>query len=83
MGDLTYLETRVLLVDDDPPMIMFLQGLLGRAGYSHLLSTVDPREVLSLCEATHPDLTFPDLNMPHMNGLEVLGQLRGCIGPAE
>ena len=58
LRELTYSEARLLVVDDDPAMVMFLQGLLERAGYTQLISTTDPREVVPLCEETAPDLVL-------------------------
>ena len=83
LRELTYSEARLLLVDDDPAMIMFLQGLLERAGYTRVLSTTDPREVLHLYDVLSPDIIVLDLNMPFLDGFGVLEQLRTRIGATE
>ncbi len=58
-------EARLLVVDDDPAMVMFLQGLLERAGYARVLSTTDPREASALFDVIRPDLVLLDLHLAH------------------
>ena len=76
LRELTYSEARILVVDDDPAMVMFLQGLLERAGYARVLTTTDPREAASLFDAVSPDLVMLDLQMPQLDGFGVLQELR-------
>ncbi len=83
LRDLTYSEARLLVVDDDPAMIMYLRGLLERAGYTQLLSTTDPREVGELFEESRPDLVVLDLQMPFMDGFAVMEALKKKIPDAE
>ena len=82
LRELTYSEARLLVVDDDPAMIMFLQGLLERAGYARVLTTTDPREAPALFDVIRPDLVLLDLHMPRLDGFGVLQALRPKISPA-
>lgn len=68
-------ECTLLLVDDEESNLDLLEGLLEAEGYTKLVRTTDPREVLRLVEMHEPDLILLDLHMPYRNGLEVLGDL--------
>lgn len=78
--ELSYSEARILIVDDDLPMLMFLSGLLERVGYVHISSTSDPRTVEELFERHRPDLLILDLHMPYLDGFGVMQRLRQHIG---
>ena len=82
MRELTFAEAKLLIIDDNPAMVMFLQGLLEKVGYRRLISTTDPREALDLFEGVPPDLVILDLNMPHLDGFQVLRLFRERIPAA-
>jgi DNA-binding response OmpR family regulator len=63
-------------VDDERSMVRLLEQLLAHAGYKNLRGTIEPREVLQLCDELQPDLIMLDLRMPHVDGIEVLRQLK-------
>lgn len=67
---------KILLVDDEPGNIMLLTKMLSVKGYNNIISTLDPKEVLSIFQENIFDLVLIDINMPEMNGYEVLEQLR-------
>lgn len=79
LRELTFSEARLLVIDDNPAMIMFLQGLLEKVGYIRVLSTTDSREAVDLFEAVPPDIVILDLKMPYLDGFEVLRLLRERI----
>jgi putative two-component system response regulator len=68
-------EARILIVDDEARNVELLRRLLGRAGFSRIDSTTDPREAAALFAAQNPDLILLDLHMPHMDGLAVMDRL--------
>jgi putative two-component system response regulator len=70
----------ILIVDDQPANLELLELILGSAGFRHLHTTSDPREVPALYDALSPDLILLDLHMPHMDGIQVLEQLAPRIG---
>ena len=67
--------TKILLVDDNPNVISFVQPALEREGYS-VATARDGLEVLYQAETLGPDLIVLDIEMPAPNGLEVCRQLR-------
>ena len=71
-------EARVLVIDDDEPMVAFLDSLLRQVGLD-LTTTCDPREAVACYQAFQPDLVILDLHMPHMDGFEVMQQLYAHI----
>lgn len=73
-------KSRILIVEDEAANIALLVRVLRRAGFDNLQWTEDPREVLALVQESQPDLILLDLRMPHMDGFEVLEQLRPEIG---
>ncbi|MBC7843461.1 MAG: hybrid sensor histidine kinase/response regulator [Gemmatimonadaceae bacterium] len=73
----------LLLVDDEMSNLDLLEGVLEADGYTRLVRTTDPREVLSLTGEHEPDLTLLDLHMPHRNGLDVLRDLAAQTPPGE
>ena len=73
-------QARILLVDDEAANIKLLWRLLQNFGYDNIVSTQDPRLVLSLFEQHHCDLVVLDLNMPYMDGYEVMAQLKAVAG---
>jgi DNA-binding response OmpR family regulator len=67
---------RLLIVDDRPPDVLLLKGILGTEGYGSVDSTLDPGTVFELHRKNHYDLILLDLNMPGMDGFEVMKKLR-------
>jgi CheY-like chemotaxis protein len=64
----------VLVVDDDPEIIDFLQAALEVRGY-RVLSAIDGC-ALNVAQTDPPDLILLDLLMPGMDGIEVSQRLR-------
>jgi len=71
------LNANILVVDDQEANIDILVGLLEMEGYTNVKSTCDSREVQSIYESFKPDLILLDLMMPHLNGFEVMANLKG------
>lgn len=75
MTDDDILASRILIVDDLPANLRLLEDLLGREGFTNVVSTTEPRQALELHAAFDPDLVLLDLMMPGMSGYAVLEQL--------
>ncbi|MGH2807799.1 MAG: HD domain-containing phosphohydrolase [Actinomycetota bacterium] len=73
-------SARILVVDDYAPNVLVLEELLRKAGYTSVTTATDSRRVLPLFMALQPDLILLDLNMPHLDGYQVMEQLRPRIG---
>jgi diguanylate cyclase (GGDEF)-like protein len=69
-------NARILIVDDQEANVKLLEFMLSGAGYTSVTSTMDSRTVLDLHKANRYDLILLDLNMPHMNGFQVLDELK-------
>ena len=78
MASVASSEARVLVIDDDEPMVAFLDSLLREVGLD-LTTTCDPREAVACYQAFQPDLVILDLHMPHLDGFEVMQQLYAHI----
>ena len=74
-----YQNARVLIVDDDETNVRLLTSMLEQAGYGHVTSTEDSREVRALYIRHRPDLILLDLHMPHLDGYEVMEQLAQVV----
>jgi len=77
----TLKNAKILIVDDMASNIDILEGLLEESGYTYFQSTSDPRQVPELYTSFNPDLILLDLMMPHLNGFEVMAELRSIIPP--
>jgi putative two-component system response regulator len=67
------------VVDDERANVAALLRILDRAGYGSVEGTSDPRAVSRLMRELEPDLLLLDLRMPHLDGFEVLEEIRGTI----
>jgi two-component system KDP operon response regulator KdpE len=66
---------RILIVDDEPQILRFLNPALEASGYATLTAETG-REALRLAANAAPDLVILDLGLPDMDGKEVLAKLR-------
>jgi putative two-component system response regulator len=67
---------RILVVDDEPANLKLLSLMLRTEGYHHVELVQDPREVLPRYQAARPDLILLDINMPHLDGYDVMAQIK-------
>lgn len=65
----------ILLVDDDPGILLIITKLLEKHGYN-VVSVTRAEEALKLVHSQNFDLVACDINMPGMNGLEFLNALK-------
>ncbi len=63
-------KARVLIVEDEPNIVLSLEILLRRAGYE-TTSAGDGEAALELIRRTRPDLVLLDIMLPKRNGYEV------------
>ena len=61
---------RVMIVDDDPQILITLRTLLEPWGLE-VITLDDPRQFWEKLEASSPDLLILDINMPHLSGIEL------------
>lgn len=66
---------KILLVDDEPPIIRILRTSLSTQGYS-LSVAANGIEGLAAVRDWQPELVITDLSMPKMDGIEFCRQLR-------
>lgn len=72
---------RILVVDDEPANLRLLDRILRSQGYRGLVLVDDPRDVVDRYRGTRPDLILLDINMPHLDGYEVMEQLKALNDP--
>ncbi|OGO07012.1 MAG: hypothetical protein A2Y92_01045 [Chloroflexi bacterium RBG_13_57_8] len=68
-------QFRVLIVDDEPRIIKFLNLKLKSSGYD-VISARNGAEALALMRQEEPDLLILDVVMPGIDGFETLRQIR-------
>jgi len=69
------LSTRILIVEDEPPLIEVLRYNLESEGFVTLVAT-DGEEALLLVEEENPDLVILDWMLPELSGIDVCRRLR-------
>jgi DNA-binding response OmpR family regulator len=67
--------TTILVVEDSPHLVAFLQRILSEEGYG-VRSARDGESGLSSALENEPDLLIVDVGLPHRNGFEVVRELR-------
>src|SRR3982750_4129415 len=68
-------KEKILLVDDEPDILEFMEYNLKKEGYSVLLSR-NGREALEVAKKEKPSLIILDIMMPEMDGIETCRQIR-------
>jgi DNA-binding NarL/FixJ family response regulator len=76
------MNTRVLIVDDDPLVRSALALMLGgQADVEVIGEAGDGREGVALAAALRPDVVLMDIRMPHLNGLDATRALHEAADP--
>jgi len=69
---------KILIVDDDPPIVELLKFTLESAGYKTVVA-VNGEEAVAKVEREKPDLILLDIMLPTKDGYSVLEDLRGKV----
>ncbi len=69
-------ERPILIVDDEPEILVAVDTALRMAGMDHITTISDARDVIRQMERQIPRLILLDLNMPHINGSRLLKIIR-------
>lgn len=67
-------KIKILVVDDEPVNIFFLEGVLSAEGFE-VMSSLDGMDALDKVSKFVPDVIMLDIMMPGMSGMEVLERL--------
>lgn len=65
----------VLIVDDEPNIVLSLQFIMERAGYA-VATAADGEEGLRMAVAAPPDIVLLDIMLPRRNGYDICRELR-------
>ncbi len=66
---------RILIVDDEPSIVLSLEYLMKEAGYE-VKTANDGNTALQLIQSHLPDLVLLDVNLPQRNGYEICRAIR-------
>src|SRR5213083_2348221 len=66
---------RVLIIDDERPVLMTVEALLKRHGY-HVDAAATASQGLKLLKSNSPSLVLLDLQLPDADGLEMLDRIK-------
>jgi len=72
----TDMDKPILVVDDEPEILMAVDTSLRMAGFDNIVTISDARDVIRHMERQMPALILLDLNMPHINGGRLLKIIR-------
>ena len=66
---------RILVVDDEPPVIDVFREFLASQGYE-IGTAATGEEALKMIEDFRPDIVLTDINLPGLSGLDVMGHAK-------
>jgi twitching motility two-component system response regulator PilH len=66
---------KILIVDDDPDVILFIATILKDHGYQTVDAT-NGQEGLRMVHSENPDMVLLDLMMPEKSGIALLSELK-------
>ena len=69
------MAVRILIVDDEPNIVVSLEFLMRQKGYETQVAR-DGEEALTAVESFRPDVVLLDVNLPRRDGFEVCQKLR-------
>ena len=70
------MESKIMILDDEPYNVMVVRKYLRDVGYSNLLTLTDSAEALKIIAREKPSLLLLDIMMPKVSGLDILRVLR-------
>jgi putative two-component system response regulator len=79
VSELSLKDAKILIVDDEPANVRYLEIVLQQAGYKNIQSMTDAREALPRFNEFQPDIVMLDLMMPYLDGFAVMEQLKARI----
>lgn len=71
-------KPQVLIVEDEPHIVLSLEFLLQRAGYD-TVAVADGEEGLALVRRLRPDVVLLDVMLPRRNGYEVCQAIKADL----
>ena len=69
------MTARILIVDDEPNIVLSLEFLMKREGYDTAVAP-DGEAALAAMAGARPDLVILDIMLPKLNGFEVCERIR-------
>ena len=72
MSQNTIIESKILIVDDEPSNIEYLKEIMEITRITDVDSTTSAKLAFEKYASTHYDLVLLDINMPELSGFEVL-----------
>ena len=66
---------RILVVDDEAPLVELVRGYLAREGWA-VLTAADGPSAIEAVRNDHPDVVVLDVMLPGLDGIEVCRQVR-------
>jgi DNA-binding NtrC family response regulator len=65
-------QNPILIVDDEPAILLAMDTTLQLAGYTHIITCQDSRQVNEILSKESIEVMLLDLTMPHIDGEQVL-----------
>jgi len=75
MQQTIYPERPILLVDDEPMILLSFGTILRKSGINNFQTIEDSRDVMAAIEEQPVSTVVLDLNMPHVSGIELLEKI--------
>ncbi|MBI5847656.1 MAG: sigma-54-dependent Fis family transcriptional regulator [Nitrospirae bacterium] len=75
MQQTLYPEYPILLIDDEPMILLSFGTILRKSGINHFQTVEDSRDVLQTLENLQVSAVVLDLTMPHVSGIELLAKI--------
>ncbi|QGJ71952.1 Response regulator receiver [Planctomycetales bacterium 10988] len=66
---------RILIADDKPRMLDYLQVMLPPLGHQVVATATDGKQLIEQAQRHHPDLILTDIWMPEIDGLDAVAQI--------
>jgi PAS domain S-box-containing protein len=79
MGTYSTTEARILVVDDERPIVRLLTRALESVGYYHVTGMTDSVGVPGYLDSSPPDMIVLDLSMPGLDGFGLLGEINARL----
>ncbi len=74
--ELEILNSKILLVDDEPGNVKVIKKLLNVSGFPNVMGLTESKHVLKAFSEFNPDLVILDLKMPQFDGYQIMNLLK-------